>query len=195
MIATKAVAQWGGGSLLIVSVGASTALLVNTASAVPKPTKPPTTSPGNGQGGGNNGNGVGNGTSGASPASKSLQIARASKTPTGQDVPVLDGALTPGASGTLTLNVTNPENQRVKLTLLKGETTGVTTKTPSVAPDACSPGWFVFDPYTVPAGTYLLPGETKQLSLTVRMDNKPVNQDNCQGQTYSFTFTATADQA
>jgi hypothetical protein len=31
------------------------------------------------------------------------------------------------------------------------------------------------------------------LPVTVRMNNRPVNQDACKGRTFNFTFTATAN--
>lgn len=128
---------------------------------------------------------------------------KASKTPTGEPPPktlaigsVNVRNLSPGVSITQNLPVTNSNGQDVELQSVKTTLSG-----PSPAPttgSCTSPQDFEvlvagFNASTG-AGTpvTIRKNSTTNLSLTVRMHNRPVNQDACKGRTWTFTFTATA---
>lgn len=95
--------------------------------------------------------------------------------------------LTPGQEAELIVNVTNPNAQPVKLT-------SVTAAIDSVAPSSCSKSWFTIAPSYAPI--VIAAGATESVPLDFGLDDLPVtNQDACKSATYSFSFTATGQQA
>ena len=135
---------------------------------------------GNGQG--NNGVGNGNGGSGSTTPAKALVVLSQGATP-----------IAPGRPGTVTVLVTNPNNQVVSLTSLTGTVTGVSTGTRVGLPN-CNKAWIVLGSWS---GTKLVGANG---STTVQMpvsftDVASVNQDNCKGATYQFSFVVNGQQA
>ncbi len=122
----------------------------------------------------------------ASPPPKSLSV---SGTLNVQD-------LAPGVSVSRTLNIGNENNQDVELqsvrTVLSGPSPSPTTGTCN------SPADFevIVAGYNASTGigTPVTIGKNSSLGVpvTVRMNNRPVNQDSCKGKSWTFTFTATA---
>jgi hypothetical protein len=135
---------------------------------------------GNGQG--NNGAGNGNGGSTSTTPAKALVASFASATP-----------IAPGLSGVVKVSVKNPNSQAVKLTSLSGTVTGIGAGTrPNLQP--CDKSWIVLQPWS---GSELLPANaTTTMQMTVSFDNKAaINQDNCRGVTYQFSFVVNGQQA
>jgi len=95
--------------------------------------------------------------------------------------------LAPGRDATLTVTVSNPNNQDVVLTSVSAAVTGV-------QPTTCRREWI-----TIPAagqGVVVRRGGTATVELRVVLDNlTAVNQDACQGATYDFRYTADGRQA
>lgn len=178
---SKLLACWGGGALLAASVG--TAVVVETATAAPSSSGTVATAGlGNGKGGGNNGNGGGNGAGGVTPTGKALTVAG-----TATD------SLAPGATDTLTVSITNPNNQAVNIVSASATITTVGTKALPGLP-ACDKAWITVAPFS--GNKPLAANATTTIPLTVSFDNLAgVNQDNCKDVTYTFTASATANQA
>jgi len=165
---------WGGGALAI-SAGVSSALLLDAASAAPKTNSSGSVSTnGNGQDGGNNGRGGGNGAGTGAPG-KALSVSA-----------TVPGGLQPGQSVPMTVTVTNPNSQGVRLT-------EVSAAVRSVTPSTCSAAWFSI-PSAAP-GVPLPAGASTQVQLSVSLQETGQLQDQCKNATYDFSFTAKADQA
>jgi hypothetical protein len=139
---------------------------------------------GNGQGN----NGVGNGNGGSAGTGTSVSPGKAF-TVSVQSV----SAIAPGKTGTVTVNVTNPNSQAANLTSLTGIVTGVGSGTRAGLPK-CEPSWVVLGGWT---GTRNVAGNgSTALSMPVSFTDKPTtNQDNCKGVTYTFSFVVNGQQA
>lgn len=101
--------------------------------------------------------------------------------------------LSPGRSGSVVLRVENPNHQDVLMTGVASSVTSVTSGTRPGIP-RCDKSWFVIGTMS---GTPRVPGRgTTDVVLPLGMTNtKSVNQDNCKGVTYSFSFTVSGRQA
>ena len=99
----------------------------------------------------------------------------------------------PGRQATITVRVSNPNNQPVRLTDLSGRVTGVTSGTRPAIP-TCDPAWFQIGTWQ---GSQLIAAKsTGTAAMPVSFDNKPTtNQDNCKGVRYTYSFTATGVQS
>lgn len=148
---------------------------------------------GNGTGGGAGAGSTSAGTTSAGPAAsngngngqasgKSLTVTLRSVTP-----------LFPGGSGTLTLLVENPNSQDVVLTGVTSAVTNVTSGTRAGIP-RCDKSWFAIGDL---AGSPRVTGRSSAtITVPVTMvDTANVNQDNCKGVTYQFSFTVNGRQA
>jgi hypothetical protein len=152
-----------------------------SAAAAKKPAPAPTT-PGNGQG--NNGNGGGNGGGGSStPAGKTLNVSG-----------TVVGQVAPGVPATLNVTVQNPNSSDVDLTALTAAMTSVETQQPGTDErPACNKDWFVIGQLTATQRIARDGQLVVSLPITL-LKSATVNQDNCKGVTYTFGFTATANQ-
>ena len=138
---------------------------------------------GNGQGN----NGVGNGNGGASSGNnsspgKALTTSVTSVTP-----------VAPGKVGSVTVKVTNPNNQAALVTGLTGSVTGVGSgNRPGL--QQCNKSWIVLGSF---AGSQpVAANSSTMVTVPVTFSNlSTVNQDNCKGVTYQFSFTVTGRQA
>jgi hypothetical protein len=184
-LSRKAVAFWGGTTVLIASAGLATVAVQQSLAATPASGSAPVSgTAGGNSGGGNNGVGGGNGAGTGVPA-KALQVTGSA-----------DAVLAPGVTGAMTVQVTNPNTQDIVVTGLTARATSVTEPRRDPQLPACDPAWITFDPYveTVPA-LVVRAKRTEPVSLVVRFANLASNQDNCKSVRYSFDFTATARQA
>lgn len=140
---------------------------------------------------GNNGCGNGNGgSSGAKSCSNPAKAFAVNGTST-EPVMVL------GASTPFTVYVTNPNAQDMQITSIKS-----TVGKPSGGPldpkkPACDANWVAPPGYdyhsgdsklVVPANSFL------PVTLSISLQDLPINQDNCKGATFPVALTATADQ-
>ncbi len=158
------------------------------------PLAAPLPAAGHGNGGGGNGNGGpgggNNGNSGGPNPGHSI---------------VLDGSvsgdLAPGAPLTLSVHVSNPNNQDIRVTDVSvtvgtptktDDTTGETTTVPT-----CDTTWVSVEHYSKPAATgQLVPKHTtRDVALDIELTDEPVNQDACKGVMFPLSFSATAVQA
>ena len=138
-LSRKAVAFWGGTSLLIASAGLATIATQTSWAAI---AAAGTGAIGiGGSGGGNNGAGGGNGAGTGVPA-KALQVTGSA-----------DALLAPGVTGSMTVQVTNPNSQDIVVTGLTARTTSVSNAQRNAQLPACDPAWITFVPYmeTTPA--------------------------------------------
>ena len=136
---------------------------------------------GNGQG--NNGVGGGNGGStGAGSPGQAFKVAVASTVP-----------VAPGRAGSVTVTVTNPNNQAANLTSLSGTITSVTSVKNKDIP-ACSMSWIKMGSWV---GTKAVAAKSSTtLTMPVTFNNlATTNQDNCKGVAYTFSFTVNGQQA
>lgn len=124
----------------------------------------------------------GNGNANGQANGKSLTVAFVSATP-----------LFPGGSGTLTLRVDNSNQQDVLLTSVTSTVTSVTSGTRPGIP-SCNKSWFQIGGLT---GAPVVGGRSSRtITVPVTMvDTANVNQDNCKGVTYQFSFTVNGRQA
>jgi len=137
----------------------------------------------NGNSQGNNGNGVGNG------GATGTQANAHPITVTG----VVTGQPAPGRTATLNVTIDNAKNQAILIRTVTAAITSVTTGTlPGKV--ACNKNWFQVTSF---AGSQRVEAGAKGIvPLTVSFTNDPaINQDNCKNQNYTFSYTATADQA
>jgi hypothetical protein len=149
---------------------------------------PPLAAGGSGQASINSGSGSSangssnNGNANGNANGKSLSVALVSATP-----------IYPGRTGTLTLRVDNTNQQDVVLTSVTSAVTSVTTGTKTGIP-ACNKSWFQIGGLV---GTALVNGRSaRTITVPVTMVNTSnVNQDNCKGVTYTFSFTVNGRQA
>lgn len=192
MVTKLVLAAWGSGALAVTAAGViAAAQLSPDASAAPisdttssaasgsshgqgKASRPPTPGP-------------------PAPPAKALVVTAVPSADVPSGSTALIRPIGPGVNGTLTVRVENPNNQAVRLTGITGDVSEVTQGTSG--PTACDKDWFVISPLT---GTPVLIEKKshEDFELDVTFTNLPsTNQDRCKGAQYSFTFTATADQA
>jgi hypothetical protein len=134
---------------------------------------------GNGQG--NNGNGNGGSTGGSSPG-HSLNVSG-----------VVQGTVAPNRPATLVVTINNPNSQDILVTSVTGSVTSVTTAHQAGKP-VCSTAWYQVGSFS---GSLLVPkGASRTVSVPVSfLNSATINQDNCKGQQYTYSFTAQARQA
>jgi len=153
---------------------------VTTAAAKPTPTA---TAGVNGNGNGNNGNGNGNGgSSGTTSNGHPITL-------TGN----VTGQPGPGVTAKLNVTIDNGKNQAIVVRTVTATVTSVTTGTQAGKPQ-CKTSWYSIAPFS--GSLPIAAGGKGVVPLTVTFTDEPaINQDNCRGATYSFSFNATADQA
>jgi hypothetical protein len=135
---------------------------------------------GNGQG--NNGVGNGNGGSaGNNSPGKAFTTAVVGSTP-----------VAPGRVGSVTVKVTNPNNQGALVTSLTGSVTGVSSGN-RLELASCNKAWITLGSFS---GSQPVAANGNTLvTIPVTFTDLATNQDNCKGVTYSFSFTVTGRQA
>ena len=136
---------------------------------------------GNGQG--NNGQGNGNGgPSGGGAPGKALTTSVVSSTP-----------VAPGRAGSVTVKVTNPNNQAAVITSLTGSVTNVGSGTrPGLA--TCDKSWLTLGSFS--GNRSVAANSSTLVTVPVTFTNLgTTNQDNCKGVTYTFSFTVMGQQA
>ena len=138
---------------------------------------------GNGQGNSGVGNGNGGPSSGnnSSPG-KALTTSVVSSTP-----------VAPGRAGSVTVKVTNPNNQAAVITSLTGSVTGVGSGTRSGL-QQCNKSWITLGSFSG-SQSIAANGSTLVTVPVTFNDLNTTNQDNCKGVTYTFSFTVTGQQA
>lgn len=105
----------------------------------------------------------------------------------------VNGSVGPGTPATLVVTITNPNNQAVVLTSVGGAVTSVTSAGQAGKP-ACSVSWYHVGSFA--GARTIARNSSTTVSLPVTFDDLPtVNQDNCKGAQYTFSFTAQARQA
>ena len=165
---TKAAAAWWGSGALVVVAGVGTTYLLTSGTAPVAPSSA-TSNPGSAT---------------ASGGSASYPI-----TLTG----AVDGKLAPGTPASLNVTITNTNPEDIVVTEVTAQISTVTSAGIAAKP-ACSADWFTMGTFS---GSKLV---TKNSSGVVALpvtlsDLTETDQDNCKGATYSFTFTALAQQA
>ncbi|MBK5306269.1 MAG: hypothetical protein JJD92_06225 [Frankiaceae bacterium] len=150
----------------------------STAKSSPSPSASP-----NGNSQGNNGNGVGNGGSSGTQANSHTIVVTGA----------VSGAPAPGHTAVLNVSVDNSKNQAIYVRTVNAAVTAVTSAGNNLKP-TCLKTWYQISSFS--GSQYVAAGATALVPLTITfLDNPTVNQDNCKGATYSFSYTATADQA
>jgi hypothetical protein len=106
---------------------------------------------------------------------------------------VVTGRITPGRPATLTVTVSNPNNQDVVVTSLTGSVTSVSSQVLAGRPP-CSATWFTVGTF---AGARTIAAKgSAEVAVPVALTDLPAtNQDNCKGGTLQLAFTAQARQA
>ena len=138
---------------------------------------------GNGQGN----SGVGNGNGGPSSDNNSSP-GKAFTTSVVATTPVA-----PGQDGSVTVRVTNPNNQAALVTSLTGTVTGVSSgNRPGL--QQCKKEWIVLGSFTGSQPVGANNSTLVQVPVTFT-DLSTTNQDNCKGVAYTFSFTVTGRQA
>jgi len=134
---------------------------------------------GNANGNGNNGNGNGNGGSNnGHPLTVSGQVT---------------GSVGPGSPASLVITIANPNNQDVLVTSVTGAITSVTTGSQAGKP-SCSVSWYHVGSFS--GSKAIAKNASGTVSLPVTFDDlSNVNQDNCKGAHYTYSFTVQARQA
>lgn len=97
------------------------------------------------------------------------------------------GPIYPGASTKLRLQITNPNNQDLRL-----QSASAVVGTPSNS--GCAASWFTVTPYAGSPTVTLRKNAATAFDLTFTMINKPFNQDGCKSASIPLTFNATASQ-
>lgn len=136
-----------------------------------------------GDGRGNSGHGADAGhAAGAVPPGHAITATFAGATP-----------VAPGQAGRITIRVENPNNQDVLLTGVATTISGISRGADPALPH-CEKSWFAIGDLT---GTPRVAARgSAQVTLPVTMtDEHGVNQDNCKGATYRFSFTVNGRQA
>jgi hypothetical protein len=136
---------------------------------------------GNGQGNSGVGNGNG-GSTGTGAPGKALTTSVMSTT-----------QVAPGHDGSVTVKISNPNNQAVDITSLTGAVTGVGSGG-RTGLAACDKAWITLGNFS--GSQRVAANGTTQLTVPVKFnDLSATNQDNCKGVTYTFSFTVTGRQA
>ena len=124
----------------------------------------------------------GNSNSKAEPPPKALSVNQTGST-----------HVAPGVTGSITVEIRNPNNQPVVLTEVTGSVTSVTRR-PGVS-ETCSKDWFAVEPWSEPPTAIAAKG-VRTVALTTTFNNlADTNQDACKGASFSYTLTATGRQA
>jgi hypothetical protein len=98
-----------------------------------------------------------------------------------------------GTPATLTVTISNPNNQDIVVTSVTGAITSVTSAG-LVGSPVCSSSWYSVGTFT--GSKTVMKNASGQVSVPLTLTNLPsTNQDNCKGSTVQFTFTAQAQQA
>jgi hypothetical protein len=106
---------------------------------------------------------------------------------------VVSGKIAPGVPATLTVTINNTNNQAIVVTNVTGSINGVTSAGQAGKP-VCSKSWYSLGSFS--GSKPIAQNSSGSVVLPVTFSDLPTtNQDNCKGATYSFTFTATANQA
>jgi hypothetical protein len=132
---------------------------------------------------------TGTSSTGTSPAT---QISSTEPPPQALTVSqAVSGALTLGEPASLTVTVTNPNDQAVDLTSVTATVTSVDSSAGDGPPAAprCSPC-----PLRQRSSASARAGSTTA-SLAIRLVENGQNQDRCKNATYRFSYSATANQA
>jgi hypothetical protein len=106
---------------------------------------------------------------------------------------VVQGQVAPGGTAPLVVTIANQNNQDILVTSVTGSVTSVTSAGQTGKP-ACSTSWYRVGSF---AGSLRVhKNASGTVMLPVSFLNAPaVNQDNCKGARYTFSFTAQATQA
>lgn len=132
---------------------------------------------GNGNNGSGNGNGGGNGDS-----SHPITV-------TG----IVVGQPAPGRTARLDVTIDNAKNAAILVKTVTAAVTSVTTGAQLGKP-ACKASWYSISSFS--GSLRVEQGAKSVVPLTVTFANDPlVNQDNCKGATFSYSFSASAQQA
>jgi hypothetical protein len=103
---------------------------------------------------------------------------------------IITGRVAPGLPAVLTVTVQNPNNQDLLLKTVAGQVTSVTSG-PNGLLAACDKSWFSIGSFS--GSQTVARNASTSLQLPVSLANiSAVNQDNCKGATYNFSFTASA---
>ena len=171
---TKLTALVAGGALVVASV-VSTAVLELTGSTSTK-SPDPTLGGGSASAQANNGNGNPNNVGHTISLSGSVV-----------------GRVAPGSPATLTVTISNPNNQDIVVTSLTGTITSVTSLG-LVGRPVCSPSWYSVGTFS--GSKAIAKNKSATISVPLSLSDLPsTNQDNCKGSTVQFSFTAQAQQA
>ena len=131
---------------------------------------------------GSNANPNSNSNANATPNPKSLVVTQTGSTP-----------VAPGKAGSITLKVTNPNNQAVILTDVTTTVTSIGSGSNSKLP-ACSKSAISIAPWS--GSTQIAANGSTSVIVATTFNNQPtVNQDNCKNVAFTFSFTATGRQA
>jgi hypothetical protein len=105
----------------------------------------------------------------------------------------LTGTPAPGGAASLDVTITNTNSQAIVVRSVSGTITAVTSGGLAGRP-ACDKSWYSLGSFT---GTMRIErGASDSVQLPVVLqDLTNVNQDNCKGATFTYTFTAAAQQA
>jgi hypothetical protein len=172
---TRLTALVAGGALVVASM-VSTAVLELAGSAATKSPDATTLGGGSASAQGNNGNGNPNSVGHTISLSGSVV-----------------GRVAPGSPATLTVTISNPNNQDIVVTSLTGTITSVTTLGLPGRP-ACSTSWYSVGTFT--GSKAIAKNKSGTISVPLSLADLPsTNQDNCKGSTVQFAFTAQAQQA
>jgi hypothetical protein len=174
---SKAAAAWLSSAVLVSgATGVAIVQLATTPTSNAAQPSSPALGGGNVSSNGNNGNG-GNGNPGHAI------------TLTGAVV----GKISLGTPATLTVTISNPNNQDIVVTSVTGAITSVTSAG-LVGRPACSTSWYSVGTFT--GAKNVAKNASGQVSVPLSLTNLPsTNQDNCKGSTVQFSFTAQAQQA
>jgi hypothetical protein len=103
------------------------------------------------------------------------------------------GSVAPGSPAHLVVTISNPNNQAVLLTSVSGAITSVASAGLAHKP-VCSASWYHVASFS--GSRTIAKSSSTSVELQVTFDDLPtVNQDNCKGAQYTYSFTAQARQA
>jgi hypothetical protein len=182
MLTKPALAAWGSGALVTVVVGATVAAQLGA-------TAGPVASPGQASG-------QAVAAAKADPKDKDEPKATSPADPPSKTLTVtysVMGKVAPGVPATLALTIQNPNSQAVLLRSVSGTVTSVSAGSNPALP-ACDQAWFAIGSLTGRSDR-INRDQSTTVQVPVTFTNLPINQDNCKNATYSFTFSAAADQA
>lgn len=103
------------------------------------------------------------------------------------------GPVAPGRTASLAVTLTNPNSQAILVSTVSGTITAVTSGSLPGRP-TCDKNWYSLGTYT--GSLRLESGARTTVQLPLVLANlSDVNQDNCKGATFTYTFSAAAQQA